>query len=454
MVLLATFAGLTALMRLPIGPLRENAGTRVMSRAALDEAHAVARAKGIGLPGDFVERTLAGCDGLPYEMKSSMLQDLERGRRLELPWLSGTIARLGQELGIPTLPMPSSPPHSSCMRRAEVDGVVARAGVPTGNRTRVFALKAITCIYADISGQCVACKHPDVTCTFVHACLSSSDHVYWGSVGERRQPMARTVRDANPETRTARARLKSRKKPYWRSIDRGLHLGYYRGAIGGAWVGRRYIGDRRYQETTLGTADDSSPDADGLAVLNYSQAQAKARQWFAAEQRSAAGLEEVPEGPFCVRDVAAAYLTWFAEHRKSLDATKRAIEAHILPELGDVDSAKLATTRIRKWHADLAKRPARLRTGRGGAQRYRQPASVPDEIRARRATANRVLTVLKAMLNRAFEEGQVSGDLAWRRVKPFRGVDVARERFLRSRRWPGSATHASPISATWCAEPC
>ena len=51
-----------------------------------------------------------------------MLQDLERGRRLELPWLSGTIARLGQELGIPTLPMPSSPPHSSCMRRAEVDG--------------------------------------------------------------------------------------------------------------------------------------------------------------------------------------------------------------------------------------------------------------------------------------------------------------------------------------------
>ena len=46
--------------------------------------------------------TLARCDGLPYEMKSSMLQDLERGRRLELPWLSGTIVRLGQELGVPT----------------------------------------------------------------------------------------------------------------------------------------------------------------------------------------------------------------------------------------------------------------------------------------------------------------------------------------------------------------
>jgi 2-dehydropantoate 2-reductase len=102
MVFLATFAGLTALMRLPIGPIREDAETRAMLRAGLDEAYAVARAKGIGLPDDFVERTLARCDALPYEMKSSMLQDLERGRRLELPWLSGTIARLGQEFGVPT----------------------------------------------------------------------------------------------------------------------------------------------------------------------------------------------------------------------------------------------------------------------------------------------------------------------------------------------------------------
>lgn len=189
------------------------------------------------------------------------------------------------------------------------------------------------------------------------------------------------------------------------------------------------IGDRRYQETTLGTADDSQ-DADGLAVLNYGQAQAKAREWFATEQRRAAGLEEVPAGPFCVRDAATGYLAWFADHRKSFDATKSAIEAHVLPELGDVEVAKLTTTRLRQWHADLAKRQARLRTGRGRAQRYRQPASAPDGIRARRATANRLLTVLKAMLNRAFEEGHVSSDLAWRRVKPFRGVDVAIERFL------------------------
>ena len=102
MAFLASFAGLTALMRLPIGPIREDADARAMLRNALGEACAVARAKGGSLPDDFVERTLARCDRLPYEMKSSLLQDLERGRRLELPWLSGAIVRLGQEFGIAT----------------------------------------------------------------------------------------------------------------------------------------------------------------------------------------------------------------------------------------------------------------------------------------------------------------------------------------------------------------
>jgi len=31
-----------------------------------------------------------------------MLEDLERGRRIELPWLSGAVVRLGREAGVPT----------------------------------------------------------------------------------------------------------------------------------------------------------------------------------------------------------------------------------------------------------------------------------------------------------------------------------------------------------------
>ena len=52
-------------------------------------------------------------------------------------------------------------------------------------------------------------------------------------------------------------------------------------------------------------------------------------------------------------------------------------------------------------------------------------------IRARRATANRNLTVLKAALNHAWQGGKITGsDEAWRKVKPFRGADAARVRYL------------------------
>jgi len=85
--------------------------------------------------------------------------------------------------------------------------------------------------------------------------------------------MARTVRDTNLETRAARARLKARPEPYWRSIDRGAHLGYYKGSRGGSWIARHYAEDiegrRRYFKRDLGKADDVT-DADGAAILNFS----------------------------------------------------------------------------------------------------------------------------------------------------------------------------------------
>jgi 2-dehydropantoate 2-reductase len=102
MVFLATFAGLTALLRLPIGPIRADPDTRALYQAGLAEALAVARAKGIALPDDLVAQTLARTDQLPFEMKSSLLNDLESGRRLELPWLSGAIVRMGREQGVST----------------------------------------------------------------------------------------------------------------------------------------------------------------------------------------------------------------------------------------------------------------------------------------------------------------------------------------------------------------
>jgi 2-dehydropantoate 2-reductase len=101
-VMLCTMSGLTTLARQPIGPIRRGPQTRALAEASLRETVAVARAHGVELPSDILERTMAFFDQVPYEVKSSMLQDLEGGRRLEVFWLSGAVARLGAERGIAT----------------------------------------------------------------------------------------------------------------------------------------------------------------------------------------------------------------------------------------------------------------------------------------------------------------------------------------------------------------
>ena len=68
----------------------------------MEEVMAVANAKDISLTNENIEARLDYIDSLPGEAKVSMALDLERGNRLELPWLSGAVARMGQELSIPT----------------------------------------------------------------------------------------------------------------------------------------------------------------------------------------------------------------------------------------------------------------------------------------------------------------------------------------------------------------
>ena len=68
--------------------------------------------------------------------------------------------------------------------------------------------------------------------------------------------MARTVRDAKLDTRTARLKLKTRREPYWRSISEGLAIGYRKGAKGGTWIARHYSAAHGREYHALGTADD------------------------------------------------------------------------------------------------------------------------------------------------------------------------------------------------------
>jgi len=239
--------------------------------------------------------------------------------------------------------------------------------------------------------------------------------------------MARTVRDTTLATRTARARLKNGKK-HWRALDNGRHLGYRRNRDSGTWFARYKTPEGRYVERRIGIADDTA-DADGLAILNCSAAQARARDWFAEQERREAG-GHIPASRYTVRDAVEDYLSWFAIHRRSLRNTRLAIEVHVLPTLGRVEVAKLTAQKIRVWHERLASTPPRVRSRRGEAPKYREMRKDPDAARSRKATANRVLSYFKAALNYAFAEGKVSNDQAWRRVRPFRSVEATRQRYL------------------------
>ena len=232
--------------------------------------------------------------------------------------------------------------------------------------------------------------------------------------------MARTRRDDKLDNRTARLKL-PRRKWHQSNLEPGLALRYRRTAQGmGIWYARV---QGAASDPRIGLADDYA-DADGAAVFDWKQAQAEARRL----------AERGPVSSYTVGDAIDDYLMWYREHRKAVEATEATIRAHIRPAFGDRPVASLTATELKAWRDKLAKQHARKRTGIGKAQQHKtereSDEDKADAKRARRATANRILAVLKAMLNKAFEYEKVRDDSAWRRVKPFEKVDVPRVRFL------------------------
>lgn len=236
--------------------------------------------------------------------------------------------------------------------------------------------------------------------------------------------MGRRVKDARLDNRTSRLSLRPRSEPYWRLISEGFHLGYYRGVRVGKWVARfrRPGSGVGYAKTTLGEADDVR-DADGEIILNFEYADAAARRWF--DEVSGGGSRRTVK---TVDDALDDYLNGFTG--KSLASTKARVNAVIRPALGHLRLASLTRKSIGDWHKECGRSPAMLRTQKGAEKHNQRPATTDDAIRARRATANRDLTVLKAALNRFADDHPGLPTHAWRDVKPFKGVDGARIRYL------------------------
>jgi integrase len=237
--------------------------------------------------------------------------------------------------------------------------------------------------------------------------------------------MPKSVKAAILETRTARARLKRGRQAHWQPLRPGTHLGYQRPADAaiGRWLLRRYLGGgNRYQVTQIGLADDKD-NSNGLTVLSFEQVQAKAR-----------AMVETPNGEKVQRVTVRQAMERYCAHKRRLgqsvaDVLSRGT-AHILPALGDLVVSELTDEKLQQWLFDMAAGPAQNRPKKGKVQ-YRPEPEGDEAIRKRRATANRVLTMLKAILNYVYDKGHVTHRDAWgRKLKPFKEVETARVRYL------------------------
>ena len=117
--------------------------------------------------------------------------------------------------------------------------------------------------------------------------------------------------------------------------------------------------------------------------------------------------------PLIVRSAAKTYLDWLtAKNRRTAADTRGRLNHHFLPTFGDRLITSLTKMMLDRWLASMVPN-----------------SDDPDQLRRSKESANRVLTMVKALLNHAMRDPSngLSDDSAWRLVKPFQGVAKARD---------------------------
>lgn len=205
------------------------------------------------------------------------------------------------------------------------------------------------------------------------------------------------------DTKAKRERLSKRREPHWHKLILGGFLGYRVGATGGSWIARYRDeeGKQHYKSLTLPIH---------FTLNEFDCAVGEARKWFDIQQQ---GFRAKPG---TVQKAADNYLEYL-EQEKGKSSAKDArgrIKLHILTVFRDIPLDKIKHQQIRKWvHSFVVE-------------------GSDEEIRKSKATANRNLAIMKAMLNLAYKEGLVSSNRAWRNVDKFAKQDGARKDFLKS----------------------
>ena len=102
LMFLTSMSAINCITRQPAGLVQSDEETIALYMDAMHEVATVAAAHGVFLGEEAIANNMALAQSFPPNNKTSMFQDLEAGRRLEIDYLSGAVVRLGREKGIET----------------------------------------------------------------------------------------------------------------------------------------------------------------------------------------------------------------------------------------------------------------------------------------------------------------------------------------------------------------
>lgn len=92
----------TAILRMTFGEMLENEKFMEFAVNIMQEVQQIAKAEGVNNTEDMIEKTVEHLKTMLPEGKTSMLQDVEAGRKTEVDMFAGTIVKLGKKHGIET----------------------------------------------------------------------------------------------------------------------------------------------------------------------------------------------------------------------------------------------------------------------------------------------------------------------------------------------------------------
>lgn len=99
-IFLVSLAGFTGAARLPIGSIWQDAWCRAQFLDGCREIERVARAEGVPVAADVIERIERYVAAIPGTMRSSLLIDLSQGKRIEVEALHGALVRRAARAGV------------------------------------------------------------------------------------------------------------------------------------------------------------------------------------------------------------------------------------------------------------------------------------------------------------------------------------------------------------------